>query len=186
MVTEAPVTRTTRMTMDEFISLVECNPERHYKFDARGDVVEMTPQWEHGETQGLIVTLFNGWLRRGALPGYGAATEVAHELGGWRCRPDVAIQPRDVAPVPLVAPLVAMEVRSDSNTRTELREKARRYLAQGTQMVWLVYPETCALELYRADGSTQTLSGADVIEGGAMLPGFRVSVSDIFPPPRAD
>ena len=82
----------------------------------------------------------------------------------------------DSEAIPVHAPLVAVEVRSESNTRRELRAKARRYLAQGTQMVWLVYPETRALELYRADVTMQTLSGADVIEGGATLPGFRVSV----------
>ena len=182
MAIEARATRAQRMTMDEFVSLVERDSGRHYKFDARGDLVEMTPKWEHGETQGYIVTLLNQWLRHGTLPGYGAATEVAHELGDWRCRPDVVIQPRDVDPVPRVAPLLAVEIRSESNPRAELREKARRYLAHGAQMVWLVYPETGALELYRADGTMQTLRGDERIEGGATLPGLSVAASALFPP----
>ena len=186
MVVEAREARTNRMTMDEFITLVERNPERHYKFDAVGDVVEMTPKWEHGDTQGEIVMQLKLWLRSGALPGYRAATEVAHEIDGWRCRPDVAIQPGDCEPIPREAPLVSVEIRSESNTRSELRTKARRYLEQGTQMVWLVYPETRSVELYCADADMQTLSGDDVIEGGATLPGFQVNVSEIFPPPGTD
>ena len=186
MVVEAREARTTRLTMDEFIALVERNPERHYKFDARGDVVEMSPKWEHGETQGLIVTMFNSWLRQGGLPGYGAATEVAHELGDWRCIPDVAIQPRGINPVPRVAPLVAVEIRSESNTRSELHAKARRYLESGTQMVWLVYPESRTVELYHAGAAMQALSGDAIVEGGATLPGFQVTVSEIFPPPGTD
>ena len=86
-----------------------------------------------------------------------------------------------------MAPLVAVEIRSESNTRSEMRAKARRYLERGTQMVWLVYPESRTVELYRADAAMQTLSGDDVIEGSATLPGLRVAVSEIFqPPPGTD
>ena len=54
-------------------------------------------------------------------------------------------------------------------------------------MVWLVYPESRTVELYRADAAMQTLSGDDVIEGSATLPGLRVAVSEIFqPPPGTD
>ncbi len=186
MVVEAPVAHASRITMEEFIALVERNPERHYKFDARGDVVEMSPKWVHGDTQGEIVMLLKLWLRGGALPGYRAATEVVHEIGGWRCRPDVAIQPGDCEPIPREAPLLAVEIRSESNPRRELRAKAARYLERGTQMVWLVYPETRSLELCRAGEAAQTLSAGEVLEGGETLPGFRVSVSELFPPPQRD
>ncbi|MCY4526209.1 MAG: Uma2 family endonuclease, partial [Anaerolineaceae bacterium] len=114
--------------------------------------------------------------------GYGAATEVAHEIDGWRCRPDVAIQPEDCDPIPREAPLLAVEIRSESNPRRELRAKAARYLEHGTAMVWLVYPETRSLEICRPGEELQTLSGADLLEGGATLPGFRASVSELFPP----
>ena len=184
MVLEAPVARAGDVTMDEFIALVERDPERHYKFDARGDVIEVLPKWEHGSTQGEIITLLKLWLRSGALPGYGAATEVAHEIDGWRCRPDVAVQPGDCDPIPREAPLLAVEIRSESNTRGDLRAKAACYLERGTRMVWLVYPETRTLELYRAGEAMQTLSGGAVIEGGATLPGFRAAVNELFPPPR--
>ena len=76
-------------------------------------------------------------------------------------------------PYPREAPPVAVEIRSESNTRSEMRAKARRYLEQGTQMAWLVYPESRTVELYRADAAMQTLSGNDVIEGGTTLPGFQ-------------
>ena len=87
----------------------------------------------------------------------------------------------DVDPIPRVAPLLAVEIRSDSNTRRELRRKAARYLEAGTAMVWLVDPETRTVELHRADATPRTLSGDDVIEGGATLPGFRVAASEFFP-----
>ncbi len=169
------------ITMDEFVALVEGNPDIHFKFNAAGDVITMSPMNIHADVQGLIATHFNNWLFTGALPGYGAPTDGAFELEGWRSRPDVAICRRVGKAIPREAPLLAVEVRSDSNSWRELRAKALRYLACGTQMVWLVDTDERRVEIHRANEQPQRLAGADVIKGGATLPGFHVTVSDLFP-----
>ena len=169
------------INMDEFIALVEANPDIHYRFNAAGDVIQMSPTFIHADVQGAIVTHFNNWLWQGALPGYRAGTEPTYDLGDWRCQPDVAIDLQRGKVIPQEAPLVAVEVRSDSNTWPELREKARRYLAHGTQVVWLVDTDERQVEIHRVDEASQTLRSDDIIEGGALLPGFRLRVRDIFP-----
>ena len=169
------------ISMDEFVALIAANPDIHYRFNAAGDVIQMSPTFLHADVQGAIVTHFNIWLWQGALPGYRTGVEPTYDLGDWRCQPDVAIDLRQGKVFPKQAPLVAVEVRSDSNTWPELREKARRYLEHGTQMVWLVDMDERAVELHRGDESVQTLAGGDVIEGGSLLPGFSVSVRELFP-----
>ncbi len=169
------------ISLDEFIALVEANPDIHYRFNAAGDVIQMSPTFIHADVQGAIVTHFNIWLWQGALPGYRAGTEPTYDLGDWRCQPDVAIDLQRGKVIPQEAPLVAVEVRSDSNTWPELREKARRYLAHGTQVVWLVDTDERQVEIHRVDEASQTLRSDDIIEGDALLPGFRVRVRDIFP-----
>ena len=169
------------ISMDEFVALIAANPDTHYRFNAAGDVILMSGKYIHGRVQSLITTHFNIWLWTDALPGYGSITECLYDLGEWRCCPDVAISPEQGNIIPQEAPLVAVEIRSDSNTWPELREKARRYLAHGTQLVWLVDTDTREVEIHRPDAAPQTLGSDDVIAGGALLPGFRVTVRDLFP-----
>lgn len=177
----APVAKYADITMDEFVALVERNPASHFKFNAAGDVIVMSRKNIHATTQGLIATHFNNWLFTGALPGHGAPTDGAFELAGWRSRPDVALCPTVGKAIPREAPLVAVEVRSESNPWHELRAKARRYLAHGTQLVWLVDTDEGSVEIHRADAAPQLLCGDELIEDLEAMPGFRVAVRALFP-----
>ena len=113
------------INMDEFIALVEANPDIHYRFNAAGDIIQMSPTFIHADVQGAIVTHFNNWLWQGALPGYRrarsqptiSATGVASQT--W---PSTSQRGKVI---PQEAPLVAVEVRSDSNTWPELRGEGR-------------------------------------------------------------
>ena len=167
VVTDSPVVaKYSDISMDDFVALVECNPDTYFKFNAAGDVVEMTPMPDHANTQTMTGTRLTLWLWTGALPGYVAGSELTIDLGDWRCQPDVSVHRARGRVIPREAPLLAVEIRSDSNTWRELRAKAARYLAHGTQMVWLVDTDARSLELHRADAPPQTLRGDDLIDGG--------------------
>ena len=170
-------------TMDDYLALVEHNPDTHFEFNAAGDVIVMAPVAEHGYTQSMVGARLTQWLWTGPLPGYHAGSEIAFDFGDWRCQPDVCVHDARGKVFPREAPLLAVEIRSDSNTWRELRAKAARYLQHGTRMVWLVDADERTLELHAPDAPPQTLRGDDIIDGGAVLPGFRLPVSDLFPKP---
>ena len=170
----------TKMTMDEFVELVEQNPDRHFTFNAEGDVIEVSPKRVHSWIQATITFFFRGYIS--ALPGYEVLTECAHQLGDWPCRPDVSIDPAGEEEIPTVAPLVAVEIKSESNSYDDLREKAAKYMAHGTQMVILAFPVPRQIEVYQQEKAMQVLTTEDALDGGEVLPGFTVAVNNLFPP----
>lgn len=84
-----------------------------------------------------------------------------------------------------IAPDLAVEVVSPSNTQDILRKKIKGYLESATRRVWLVYPEDREIQVYwqQEDGITayRTLGVGDALSGEDVIPGFTVSVADIFP-----
>jgi Uma2 family endonuclease len=75
---------------------------------------------------------------------------------------------------------LAIEVISPSNTRREMERKLADYFAAGVAIVWLVYPITREVVVHSSPNNSRTLRGDDVLDGGAVLPGFSVSVAQIF------
>lgn len=92
------------------------------------------------------------------------------------------IQPIGIQPI---APDLAVEVVSPSNSPEELSDKVNAYLSAGVKLVWVVYPRTRSIDIYtpQADGliQYQKLSAQDALTGGTVLTGFTVSVDKIFP-----
>jgi Uma2 family endonuclease len=63
---------------------------------------------------------------------------------------------------------------------TIIRIKVSNYLSAGTT-VWVADPERKRIEVY-APGVPVSLAGrGDTLDGGAILPGFSLAVSDVFP-----
>jgi Uma2 family endonuclease len=75
---------------------------------------------------------------------------------------------------------LAVEVISPSNTRREMERKLNDYFAAGVAIVWLVYLNPREVVVYTAPNSSVTLRGEELLDGGAVLPGFSVPVAQLF------
>lgn len=87
-------------------------------------------------------------------------------------------------PIPPLVPDLAVEVLSKTNTRKEMKRKLRDYFETGVQVVWEVEPRKRFINVYQSPTNRVTLHEDDELDGGAVLPGFRVKVATIFA--RAD
>ena len=83
-------------------------------------------------------------------------------------------------PVPQLAPSIAVEVLSESNTRGEMERKRREYFKAGVEVVWIVDPESRTVDVYTSLQKLITLTEMDTLDGGAVLPGFTLPLRDLF------
>jgi len=79
------------------------------------------------------------------------------------------------------APDLAVEVLSPNDTVSAVRRKIRQYFAAGAQCVWIVYPETREVEVWREASKPQiVLQETDVLEAPDLLPGFALRIGSLF------
>ena len=101
-------------------------------------------------------------------------------------KPDVAFvagqMPTDLEAILALVPALAVEVVSPNNTAEEMEAKVKEYLAAGTQLVWLTFPESRMVIAFWHGGGAVFKAG-DIITAEPVLPGFACPVDDLFPPP---
>ena len=81
---------------------------------------------------------------------------------------------------PSIAPDLAIEILSPSNTTAEMNRKRGEYFRAGTKLVWYVDPDPKTVTVYRPVGEPTVLKLENEIDGGDVLPGFRLSVRELF------
>ncbi len=93
--------------------------------------------------------------------------------------------PNDEVPEGYVSipPDLAVEVVSPNDLAGEVDQKVEEYLKAGVRLVWVVYPGTGVLMVFRADGSVSRLRSADELSGEDVVKGFRCRVGDLFDMP---
>ncbi|MFZ4815097.1 MAG: Uma2 family endonuclease [Phototrophicaceae bacterium] len=61
-----------------------------------------------------------------------------------------------------------------------MADKAAYYLAHGTKMVWLIYPDRRLVEVLTPI-DRQLLTDSAILTGGDVLPGLEIAIHEIFP-----
>lgn len=158
----------------------------------RGEVFTMAPAGsEHGIVALRIGALLHVYvMEHGLGETFGAETgfKIAANPDTVRA-PDAAFVARErFAAVGLTAkfwpgaPDLAVEVVSPGDSYSEVQDKACDWLAAGTRMVIVADPRRRSLTVYRSAQDIRVLSADDELDGGEVVPGWRVPVATLFPP----
>ena len=83
-------------------------------------------------------------------------------------------------PVPDLAPDLAVEVLSESNTPAEMRRKVGEYFAAGARMVWLIDPRKRTARVYSSPDRSVLVRADQSLDGGDVLPGFSVGLGELL------
>ena len=150
-----------------------------------GKIVEKMPTEQHG----VIALNIGGELRayakqnRRGRAGVEIRYKVAQDDRNSRL-PDVSFtrinQPIVSEGSVIGMPDLAIEIKSPDDTIVEMRETAAYYLANGSRLVWLVYPNYRLVEVYRYRTDVEILDDEQVLVGHDVLPGFELPVRDVF------
>ncbi len=79
-----------------------------------------------------------------------------------------------------LCPDFVIELRSESDSITELQDKMREYLDNGLRLGWLIEPKTKKVEIYRQGQAVEVLENPTSLMGEDILPGFVLDLDLIF------
>jgi Uma2 family endonuclease len=87
---------------------------------------------------------------------------------------------RPTSPVPRLAPNLAVEVLSRTNTPGEMAVKRNDYFTAGVELVWEIDPAARTVAVYTSPTRSTTLGAADTLDAAPVLQGFSVLVKDLM------
>ena len=79
-----------------------------------------------------------------------------------------------------VVPDLVIEVISQSNTADQVLEKIEEYFRSNVRQVWVIYPGTSKVYVYDSPTTARILQVGDDLDGGTLLPGFRLPLAVLF------
>jgi Uma2 family endonuclease len=176
------------MTIEDLWELPE-KPGVRYEL-ADGELVEVPgASFIHGLITGLILDLLRDFVRKtrmGLVVGDGVSYVLSNQPPRLRI-PDASFVSRDKIPAGGVpegffpgAPDLAVEIVSPNDRAGEVHAKVGEYLAAGTRAVWVLWPSDRSVTVHYAGGQVEELGPNRDLDGGNVLPGFRVRVGDLF------
>ena len=174
------------ITADELLLMPKIDGRRFELI--RGVLIEKMPVGDpHCEAVALTTIIIGNYSRanrhgvvRSGEPGYWLERDPDTVRA-----PDVAwfapgrLQ-RGIRGYPEIIPDLAIEIKSPSNSWPEITSKAQMWLCYGSQQAWVGDPETITFRIFRPNAAPVILGADDTLDGGDLLPGFSVTVRDLF------
>lgn len=175
------------MSPDEFLVL----PLSDVKAELVRGELRVTPPagGQHGCVGTNLVGLLLSHLKGrgfGRVFGDGAGYELVQLPRTVRC-PDASfvranrLPKEGIGPGLLkLAPDLAVEVLSPSESASELEEKLDDYRACGTPLIWVVDPARRTVMIVASNSPVRWLRETDTLDGGEVVPGFSCGVAELF------
>lgn len=180
------VIRERRYTLAEFHEFSERPENKNRLFELRdGEIVEKVASFKPSKLAMRIGHLFLSFLDEHDL-GYVTGSDGSYVLSpDYEFMPDVGYisklrLPEEPDRQVQGPPDLAVEVKSPTDSKREMRQKAEDYLRFGTKMVWLVFPDEQRVEVYAGEADVIEVGIDGVLDGMDAIPGFSLPVREIF------
>ena len=177
-------TPNTQFTDDELFEFCVANKELRIERDKAGQIIIVPPTGSLSGNQNFTVNaLFGQWVLANRHLGYGFDSSTGFRLpnkvmrspdSAWveKGRWDQLSKDKQEKFAPLTPDFI-IEVRSKSESLSELQNKMQEWIENGCRLAWLIDPVEQKAYVYTPDGTVKTLnSDEDKQDGGEVLPGF--------------
>lgn len=178
------------LTDDELMRFCAENEPLRVERNARGELIVMSPTGLEGSGwNSEIITDLTIWARQ---DGRG---KVFDSNGGFTLT-DGSMRAPDAAWVSWqrwstlsreeqkrfgrIAPEFVIELRSPSDDLVELRSKMEQWIANGTDVAWLIDPSRKTVEVYRAGESPEIHEHPTSVRGSGPIAGFELVLARIW------
>jgi Uma2 family endonuclease len=178
------------MTDDQFFDFCQLN--RHFRIERNqiGDLFIMSPTGSETEERNFNL---NGqlwiWTKQdGTGVGFGSSGGFTLPNGAVRS-PDAAWIKRtkwEIIPAEKrkkfapICPEFVVELRSENDSLSTLKEKMQEYIDNGTQLAWLIDRKQRKVFIYRPNCGVEELDNPQTLTGEDILPGFVLDLSEIW------
>jgi Uma2 family endonuclease len=173
------------ITVAEFDRLAQLpeNADKRLEFIG-GEVVEVVTNNYASKIAARILSRISIYVEEKDL-GDVTGADGGYRVSGERYIPDAAYISRKRQPTPSHetynpnSPDLAVEVVSPTDQPKDITDKVANYLAANC-VVWVVYPEKQQTKVYEPGQSVKTVGIDGTLDGGVILPGFKLTLKDIF------
>ena len=157
-----------------------------------GRLVEVTPAGSDASNRGTLVSYYltdHVLPRRlGRVYGANGGCVLFQGQSNEMIRvPDAAFVRADRVPPPAerarflrIPPDLVVEVISPHDSAREMADKAALWLEAGVLLVWVIDPRARTVAVHVRGRPVRVLAEGDELDGGDVLPDFRVPVAELF------
>jgi Uma2 family endonuclease len=159
-----------------------------------GRLVQVGPTFtEHGILIIKLGYILVDYLIKNNLGSYkNVMGDVLHRIpNGRRRAPDIAYHKKLQEPIEGLQtspPDLAVEIRSDTESDDDVEDKLNDLFSLGTAVIWVVNLKDRNVEVYKtwvpnaplADQDCETYVLGDMLDAAPVIPGLKISISDLF------
>lgn len=179
------------VTTEQFAILAAANRELRLERTSTGELIVTPPTGsETGKRNLSISRQLGNWYEANDTLGEAFDSSAGFELPNGATRsPDAswvskakwdALTPEQRQGFAPVCPEFVVELRSKTDTLKELRAKMAEYIANGSQLGWLIDPQNQQVEIYRPNQDVEILAKPSTLSGEIVLPGFTLTLKRIW------
>lgn len=185
MITSEPVIlnlKTVGLSDEQFYQLCQVNQNWQLEQTAKGELVIMPPV---GGVSGNREADLNAdlviWNRQTQLGRVFSSSTIFRLPNGGNRSPDAAwvtnerwesLTPEEQEKFPPLCPDFVIELRSRTDSLTQLQEKMQEYLNSGLRLGWLINPQAQQVEIYLPNQTVEIVQLPATLSGEDVLPGF--------------